>query len=80
MVAMSVFLLLRVKLSLETTESVSVSVVTFSVHSVILSILNMSSTSIFNSQITNLFRDGDGDTSGEGGRGPNLNGDVGGDC
>ena len=65
--SLSVFRRLRVKLWPEPSDSVSVSVEeeeTFSVHSVILSI---------------LLRDGDREAAGLGGSGPNLNGELAGE-
>ena len=65
-------------------ESVSVSVVTFSVHSVILSILKLDNIPFSQYQdhvawCCYLFSEGEGDTGGLGGKGPNLNGDEGGE-
>ena len=60
----SVFRFRKVKFSLDTRDSVSVSEETSSVLSVILSI---------------LLREGDWEGGGLGGRGPNLNGELGGD-
>ena len=60
----SVFRFRKVKFSLDTRDSVSVSEETSSVLSVILSI---------------LLREGDRDTAGLGGSGPNLNGELAGE-